>query len=157
MGVVGHVEFLDVFVISVHPSLHFCTNFKRTHTHTGCYLPWNSNNPRAHKVGSIRGEGARFLRTNSHEKYFALASESLRLSLIRLHYPKHTWDCLPLSWTERDCYLVTKPRQCTGVSIHALRMPYFASALFFPSYPSGWRVKSGRFYLRPSSSSLTVL
>ena len=69
----------------------------------------------------------RYLRTNSHEKYFALASDRLLPSLIRLHYPKHTWECLSLLWNDHDRYFVRKPRQHASVSIHALHLPSYAS------------------------------
>ena len=60
----GGVDFLDVFIISVCGELRYCTNFKQTNF--GVYMPWRSNNPRAHKLGWITGERARYLRTNSH-------------------------------------------------------------------------------------------
>ena len=142
-----------MFVISIRHSLHFCTNFKRTHT--GCYLPQHSNNRSAHKWGWIRGETARYLCTNAHKQYFALASERLRLSLIWLHYPKHTWEPLRPSWSDQDRYLVRRPRQCAGVTIHALRLPYFASVCLFPSKLSNWVTRNLRTLLPKTKLCVT--
>ena len=94
------------------------------------YLPWCSNNPRSHKLGWIKGECARYLRTNSHKCYFDLVCDRLRSCLIRLHYPKSTYEPLPLSWSSKSLYMHRKPRATMHTPIHCLRVPFHASLEF---------------------------
>ena len=53
--------------------------------------------------------------------------EHLRLSLVRLNYPRLVWNALPLAWGDRDRYLRCKPLEPCTRGIHAYRMPYDAS------------------------------
>ena len=123
-----HVDFLDVFVISLRGELRYCTNLKRTNY--GVYMPWRSNNPRTHELSWIKGERARYLCTNSHSVYFDVVSERLSLCLARLHYPRCAFESLPLSWSMKPRYMNRKERAAPDRSIHVLRAPFHASMDF---------------------------
>ena len=131
-----HVDFLDVFVISLRGELRYCTNFKRTNY--GVYMPWRSNNPRTHKLSWIKAERARYLRTNSHSVYFDVVSERLSLCLARLHYPRCAFESLPLSWSMKPRYMNRKERAAPDRSIHVLRAPFHASMDFSLSRLLRW-------------------
>ena len=128
LGQQSGLVFLDLYLISIGGPLRFCTYFKNTNF--GVYLPWRSNNPRSHKLGWIKGECARYLRTNSHKCYLDLVCDRLRSCLIRLHYPKSTYEPLPLSWSSKALYMQRKPRATMHTPIHCLRVPFHASLEF---------------------------
>ena len=125
LGQQSGLVFPHLYLISLGGPLRFCTYFKNRNFDV--YLLWRSNNPRSHKLGCIKGECARYLRTKSDECYFNLGCDHLRSCLIRLHYPKSTYEPLPLFWSSKSLYTHCKPRATMHVPIHCLCIPFHAS------------------------------
>ena len=131
LGVSADIIFLDLHVLDLHEP-RYCTHFKPTNSAT--YIPWSSNTPRGTKLGWRRGEGVRFLRTNSHERYFLAAVKRMNGACRRLGYPKTLCSSLPVSWSEKDRYMTrnskTKGRRVGNFleffRIHVWRVPYEA-------------------------------
>jgi hypothetical protein len=113
------INFLDVCILTLNP-LRYGVGFKPTQK--GTYIPWNSNNPPAHKLGWIRGELIRFLRLSSHKEFFNNAVERLILILKKLGYPRRTYEPLPVLWENRAYYLNFQNKGASKV--HVIRIPY---------------------------------
>ena len=125
------IIFLDLHVLNLHEP-RYCTHFKPTKSAT--YIPWSSNTPRGTKLGWRRGEEVRFLRTDSHERYFLAAVKRMNGACHKLGYPKTLCSSLPVSWSEKDRYMTrnskTKDRRVGSFleffRIHVWRVPYEA-------------------------------
>ena len=116
----GRFSFLDLYVISLSP-LHHHTYLKETPSFA--YVPWNSNVPRSKKTGWITGECIRHLRRCTHRPYYQAVLRRLQLSLVRLRYPKHLWEKLPITWDQHHRYVGKRPEQQGSVT-HVLHAPY---------------------------------
>ena len=97
-------------------------------------VPWSSNTSRGRELGWRQGEGVRFLRTNSHERYFLGAVKRMNGACRGLGYPKTLCSSLPVTWSEKDGYMTRNSKtKDTRVGsfleffrIHVWRVPYEA-------------------------------
>ena len=122
LGGTGDVQFLDLRIVRLSPPT-YCTFFKSTNT--ASYIPWGSNTPRHTKLGWVKTELVRYLRTNSHPHFFYACVRRLHLATARLHYPKRVLNPLPVDWGDRDKYLHRQGTQ-GGLEgrVHVFRVPF---------------------------------